>query len=193
MSEIQRNGDWLETFTGIKFHVMQPSAEEVCIEDIAHALSMIPRFGGQARRFYSVAAHSLHVLSMALRHSVADVKTERGSRIARYCLLHDAAEAYLGDMVRPLKLSMPDYRAAEERVFDCILARFGLSRGDEPHFLKTIDNMALATEARDLVLSGGTEWRLGVIPDFISEVNHDSPGFLEQGFIDRYTSLCEGK
>jgi hypothetical protein len=88
------DGDWISTYTG-QFHPFAPQADEVRIVDIAHSLSMLCRFNGHCRRFYSVAEHSYWVADRLLH--------EFGSDVALVGLLHDAAEAYLGDIVRPLK------------------------------------------------------------------------------------------
>lgn len=95
---MDRRGGWMQTYTGKAFYPLDPRPDEVCIDDIAHALSQIPRFGGHARRHYSVAQHSWHMSCLF------------GNPLLAYqALLHDAQEAYLGDIVQPLKscLQMP--------------------------------------------------------------------------------------
>jgi len=105
MSSNGRSADgWFLTASGKRFWPLDPRPEDICIEDIAHALSHICRFGGHVREPYSVAQHSV-IVSMI-------VKPEN----ALYGLLHDAAEAYAGDMVRPLKRGMPAYRSIESAV-----------------------------------------------------------------------------
>lgn len=82
------------TYTGRKFDLLNPDPSMICIEDIAHALSLKCRWGGHTSRFYSVAEHSLNVMS-------------RVSEAAKFeALLHDAAEAYLGDIASPFKDSL---------------------------------------------------------------------------------------
>jgi hypothetical protein len=83
--------DWIQTYTGKQFHFLDPRPDEICIEDIAHALANTCRYGGHTARFYSVAEHSVYVSCYALPDH------------ALYALLHDAAEAYLGDTPSPLK------------------------------------------------------------------------------------------
>lgn len=183
---VTRKGDWIETFTGRAFYPMDPRAEDVEIVDIAHALSMIPRFGGHSQGFYSVAAHSLHVERMAMRC----YPSEADKKALLYCLLHDAAEAYIGDMVRPLKRSMPDFVEVEARILDCVMERFGLSLADKPDYLNSIDNMALASEARALVRSQGIKWKLGVVPD-TAKIMEDSPLRFKNSFLERFRALSE--
>lgn len=137
---VSRAGGWLCTATGREFWPLDPRPEEVDIEDIAHALSLACRFAGHCSRLYTVGEHSL----LVARH----VPPED----ALWGLLHDAAEAYLPDMPRPLK-RLPEfawYRQAERRVMDAICDRFGLPR-TEPESVKAADLRALATEARDLM------------------------------------------
>lgn len=92
-----RRGEWILTFSGERFYPFSPAPEEVKTKDIAHALANICRFNGHTRGFYSVAAHSVHVSRLV------------PPEFALEALLHDAAEAYVGDMVRPLKRGLPAF------------------------------------------------------------------------------------
>lgn len=139
----------IRTFTGIDFDLSAPAPEMVDIRDIAHALARVCRFNGHTRGDpYSVAQHSLAV-SIRASHAA-------GREAARLGLLHDAAEAYLGDMTAPLKRLMPDYVALEREVEAAIARRFGLwppvsvpiSARDA---VREADRRMLATEARDLM------------------------------------------
>jgi len=142
----ERVGDWTQTYSGRAFWPLDPRPEDVCIEDIAHQLAMVCRFGGAVRTFYSVAEHCVRV---SLACDAAD---------ARWGLLHDASEAYAGDMVRPLKLLMPDYKAAETRIQRAVCTRFGLS-AHEPDSVKRADSQLLFTEARDLMAHPPNKWK----------------------------------
>lgn len=156
----QRVGDWMSMASGRVFWPLDPRADEVHIDDIAQALSNVCRFGGRCSEFYSVAQHSVWVARY--------VELRRPGRplLALHALLHDAAEAYLGDVVRPLKPAMVVERAGtyelfavtEDRVMATILARFGLEPLDFVDYghIKFADNVALATEARDLM--GDPRW-----------------------------------
>lgn len=148
MSKTSRDGDyWMETFTGRKFWPLDPSAEDVCIEDIAHALSLICRFGGHVREFYSVAQHSCYV---------ADIVFAREPQHALVALMHDAAEAYTGDVVRPIKRGNPVYGAAEAAVWSCIAKRFGLPV-ELPAVVKWADNVVLWNEHAQ-IMNGKNVW-----------------------------------
>jgi hypothetical protein len=142
-----RVGDWMQTYTGRQFWPLDPRPEEVFIEDIAHALSMLCRFGGHCLRYYSVAEHSIYV-SRLLPPEVALVG-----------LLHDATEAYVADVPRPLKRFIPGYKEVEEAVWLAVARRFGLPSA-VPVEVKSADNAALATEAIQVMASPPSPWCL---------------------------------
>jgi 5'-deoxynucleotidase YfbR-like HD superfamily hydrolase len=139
------------TVTGKLFSFLDPDPDEICLEDIAHGLSNLCRFNGQTRAYYSVAQHSVIVSQWCNR---AD---------ALWGLLHDAAEAYLGDVVSPIKrnLGMEKYRLAEEVVMRAIADRYGLpwedhsdaedKSGPEPMSVKLADRLAVYLELRDIM------------------------------------------
>jgi len=135
------------TASGISFNLLQPDPDTIVIEDIAHALSHICRFTGHTRAFYSVAEHS--VLTSHLVPSI----------YALEALLHDAAEAYVGDVSSPLKALLPEYRAIEERVDQAIRRRFCLPV-KQAQCVKDADLKMLATEKRDLMPCSGEDWAL---------------------------------
>lgn len=145
--ERQRIGDWIQTFTGKQFWPLDPSEDEISIYDIAHSLSMQCRFNGHCNRFYSVAEHCVRV------------SVECPPEDALWGLLHDASEAYLSDIPRPLKrlTEFVKYRESEFFLQSVIYARFGL-RGPEPAVVKRMDNVLLATEKRDLMSEPPEEW-----------------------------------
>jgi hypothetical protein len=142
---VDGRGDWMCTFSGRRFWPCDPQPEDVCIEDIAHALSLENRYGGHLPAPYPVAQHCL----IAARIS----RDVLGGTIADELdtLMHDAAEAYLKDIPRPLKRSLPGYKTLELRVEAVIARRFGL-RHPMPPIVKRADvgKIALAVERRDL-------------------------------------------
>lgn len=142
-----RYGDWMETFTGRRFWPLDPREDEVCIEDIAHALSMLCRFGGHCREFYSVAQHSCHV---------ADMVAARSPEHALVALMHDAEEAYVGDIIRPIKRSYPPIAQAGSQVWEVITRRFKLPLV-LPDVVKWADNVMLRNEHAQL-MDGRNEW-----------------------------------
>lgn len=127
----------IRTFTGREFNLASPTPEQVFIEDIAHALSQLCRFTGHTNQFYSVAQHSVAV---SLR-----VPKE----FALWGLLHDAAEAYVGDMSSPLKSICPEYRGIEHNIMAAVCERFGLPYL-EPLVVKEADYAECRAEAEML-------------------------------------------
>ena len=123
--------------SGRSFFPLDPREDEIFIEDIADSLSNLCRYNGHCKPFYSVAQHSLHVMSL-----VPD-------EYKMTALLHDVTEAYLGDMIRPIKVVMPEFREIENRLYSVIARKFGL-HDPVPECVKHADNIALATEIRDL-------------------------------------------
>ena len=133
-------GNWITTYTGKKFHFLAPQPEEIDIEDIAHALSLTCRFAGQCKSFYSVAEHSIRV---------ADIVPEQ---YKLHALLHDASEAYLPDLPRPIKAGLPYFKEMENVILRAVWNKFIPSGVYENYgVIKEADNILLATEARDLM------------------------------------------
>lgn len=115
-----RRGDFIQTFTGGQFWPLDPRADEIDIRDIAHALAMQCRYAGHCIRFYSVAEHSVLVARWLL--------PRYGAAIALAGLLHDASEAYLVDVPRPIKPALEGYKRIENQVYAVIAQRFNLPR-----------------------------------------------------------------
>lgn len=147
-----RVGDWMQAFLGGRFWPMDPRPDEIHLIDIAHALSNICRYGGHCERFYSVAEHCVHT-----------------SRIVRVgieaeALMHDASEAYLADLPRPIKRALPDYKVAEAKWEIAIARRFGLFQ-HLPPAVKTADNQMLRIEARAIMKDPPAAWYMEDIPE----------------------------
>jgi hypothetical protein len=135
-------GDWMQTYSGLRFYPRDPRSADIDPVDIAHALSLLCRYGGHVDRFYSVAEHCV-----LMSHAVAPEH-------ALAALLHDATEAYLGDVVRPLKLQLPQYGAIEERVWGVVAIHFGLELS-LPREVKEADNRILIDERTALMPRAG--------------------------------------
>lgn len=141
-----RKGDWMQTYSGGMFWPLDPRAEDVKIEDIAHALSNKCRYNGHCSRFYSVAEHSVHIAEWLYKQG-------QGPVVALWGLMHDAGEAYLPDIIRPVKVQpeMAHMRAIEKNVMDAICEAFGMDK-TEPRIVKETDNRILLDE-RDALMS----------------------------------------
>ncbi len=152
-------GPWIQTYTGRQFFPLSPEPEDVCPVDIAHALSCQARFSGHTRGGpYSVAQHSLLVASAV----------PAWFRLA--ALLHDAAEAYLVDLPRPLKHGTyigPHFAAFEARIARAIGERFDVFLDPTAPDVHVADMRALATERRDLMMPEPAQW--GDLPPPLEE------------------------
>lgn len=169
-----RTSDWILTFTGRQFWPLDPRVDDVCIEDIAHALANTCRFCGHSKHFYSVAQHSVLVAETVAASldaaadrsapSMARAEIHRGA--IRWALLHDASEAYLHDITRPLKRTDvfgEGYAKAERRLMRVIATKFNLM-GEQPEVVEMVDGMLLATEIRDLMLTNSHPMALDFDP-----------------------------
>lgn len=177
----ERRGAWMQTFTGRQFYPLDPRAQDVHPADIAHALSLICRYGGHVDRFYSVAEHCF-----LLSHAVAP-------KHALWALLHDATEAYVGDMVRPLKHYMADYCEVEDRVAWAIAERFKLDP-TMPTEVKDADNRILLDERAVLMPGTRHPWvqdTNGTQPLDVLVSGWD-PKYAEHMYIRRLNELWTG-
>jgi hypothetical protein len=153
-----RVGGAILTASGGVFWPLDPRPDEVELADIAHALSHLCRFTGHVRAFYSVAEHACHV------HDLLELDGHDGNT-CRWGLLHDASEAYIGDVARPTKMAGEGfgtaYRDVEQRLMDVIAQRYGLRPTLQPAVVKAADDRLLITERRDLmppVAAAALQW-----------------------------------
>lgn len=168
--------DWIGTASGRKFYPLDPKPEDVCIEDIAHHLANICRFTGATRAFYSVAQHCV----------VGSLFCE----LPLDFLLHDASEAYLNDLARPVKhdVSLCGYRLAEMNLQHLLCQVFGLA-WPVPPCVKQMDDRMCETERRDL-MPPTPEWTLGVEP-LPHSITPWTPEIARQQFLNRFYSLTQ--
>ncbi len=138
----------IRTNSGLYINVFDTDPDTITIEDIAHALSMIPRFGGHLNRFYSVAQHSVLCFNLAIPY---------GFEYALAALLHDGSEAYILDMPTPIKQGLPDYKGTENKLMGVIAKKFGFEYPLNP-VIKKVDAEALEIEWENLVINDNDEF-----------------------------------
>lgn len=181
---------WFQTRSGQVFDFEDPSPDAINIEDIAHALSKQCRFNGHCIEFYSVAQHSCYVCDI-ITH-----RNWRSKRVQLAALLHDAAEAYTGDMVAPLKYILPGFRRVEKRVEQAIWEKF--FNGTTPermgiaNEIRRADMIMLATEKRDLMEPCWKEWEVleGIEP-MKSQIEAWTIETARREFLSRFRRLHE--
>lgn len=174
----ERRGDWMQTYTGLQFWPLDPREDEVDIRDIAHSLSMQCRYGGHSLRFYSVAEHSVHMARM--------VSPEN----ALWALLHDAAEAYLADVPRPLKRHLPGYKEAENQVMRAICDHFGLPH-EMPAEVHKADERILSDEIHQNMTP--MAWHAKHALPLGVELQFWEPPTAELYFMDTFRKLVRGE
>lgn len=180
-----RTGDWMQTFTGRQFWPLDPRVDEVDPLDVAHALGYQCRYAGHVRRFYSVAEHCILMsLVMPTRE------------LALAALLHDAAEAYVVDVPRPLKRHLYGYAQIEDRVLGVVLQRFGLQFDRDEHGLlelpaevKDADNRILLDERDQLMAPPPESWSLDHLEPLGVGISSLPPHRAAEAYLARLESL----
>jgi hypothetical protein len=142
----ERVTDYIRTYTGKKFYPLEPRPEDICIEDISHALSRIVRFTGHCEKLYTVGEHSIRCAFLAHDEGYS-------VKLQLYALLHDASEAYCSDVNRPLKQNLPEYIKIEDNVMDKVWEHFNLPKPTEEEYrlIKLLDNTLLINEMKQLM------------------------------------------
>jgi hypothetical protein len=173
-----RKGDWMQTIGERKFYPMDPRPEEVFIEDIAWSLAHQARYNGHARLFYSVAEHSI-LVSEALA----------GTGMEFAGLMHDATEAYVTDVPRPLKRYLTNYAEIEDNVWRAIAKRYDLP-AELPEAVKDADNAVLMAE-KPVLLGTKFAWAKLAEPAAVTIRGLD-PLSAYSAFLARFYALTNG-
>lgn len=176
------NKDFIITYTKTRFSPLAAKEEDINIHDIAHALSLMCRANGHIKHFYSVAQHSINCAIEASARGLSE-------RIQLACLLHDASEAYLSDVTRPIKRNLPQYLVFEEALQSKIFIKFQLSdlTEEEQGHVKNIDDTLLYYEFLELM----GEMIFPEEPQLTSSLSFDRVDFehVERQFINMYKML----
>lgn len=168
---------WMGTFTGRSFFPLDPNPDDIVIEDIAHALANTCRYGGHVRTFYSVAEHAV-LLSQFVRYD------------PRWALMHDATEAYMADLIRPLKHAVTGYREAEDYLMSVIAKKFDLTPGPMPAEVREADLRIVLDEKEALMAATPLPWSAleGYLPLGV-RVEGWSPVRAKATFLRRFEEL----
>jgi hypothetical protein len=176
--------DHITTFTGEFFHPLEPEIEKIKVEDIAHALSLMCRANGHIHSFFSVAQHSINCC-------VEAEAREYSKRIQLACLLHDASEAYISDITRPVKKELPRYLEIEDNLQGVIFNKFFKVplTDDELKKVFEIDDAMLYHEFLHFM----NLEVMNIKPELINKPSFDFKHFktVENTFIDKFNCLFE--
>ena len=142
---------WMETVSGARFEFLAPKSDQIVIEDIATALSRTARYGGHSKRVYYVAEHCVLMAEWVLAQSWGD------PRMALTALHHDDAEAYIGDLPRPAKQQVPQFKDLELGIDEAIARKFN-TEWPFPAWLKTCDTAILVDERAQVMNLSRNKW-----------------------------------
>lgn len=174
-----RKGDWLQTYTGKAFWPFDPHLDEIDIFDIAHSLAHQCRYAGHCIRFYSVAEHCLHVSRLCSQENKL------------WGLLHDATEAYLVDLPRPIKWHLPDYKVIEAELESVIASKFNLSL-PIPLEVKLIDDCILDLEREQNMSEPPYDWQVHNHLGVYVRIQNWDPIKAEDEFLNEFLRLSKG-
>lgn len=167
----------IKVASGHYVDLLNPEPESIDIKSIAAALSKVCRFGGHSPRFYSVAEHCIHATVLA-------TKSEFTGDALRAVFLHDAAEAYIGDMVKPLKVMIPAYEEFERRIEGAIQVAFDVDFDRWHKTIKRFDRAMLKAEKVSMWPEDAETWSgFGEIPDVAVEFQFWTPETAESQFL----------
>jgi uncharacterized protein len=137
----ERIGDYIKVNSGRRFYILDPRPEDITVEDIAHALSNLCRFTGHGKRFYSVGEHSILCARVARKMGLPTLQQ-------LYCLCHDASEAVMNDLARPVKQNIPQYKEIEDKIMSVMWEVLNIPKPSKEDYeiVKVVDNTLLVNE-----------------------------------------------
>ncbi|NLK76728.1 MAG: DUF429 domain-containing protein [Clostridiales bacterium] len=178
--------DYILTYTKTKFYPLEPIADDIKIEDIAHSLALMTRANGHFKHFYSVAQHAINCYKEAKVRGYSE-------RVQLGCLLHDASESYISDLTRPVKGQLHGYLIIEEKLQNLIYEKYGLGdlTEEEKNQVKYFDDALLYFEF--MVLMGVPIF--DTLPEKHMEHDFSQRDFsnVENEFIYIFNRLTKGK
>ncbi len=175
--------DTMTLFSGKIFNPTSPDPAQIAISDIAHALSLLCRGNGHIKYFYSVAQHSINCAKEAQARNYS-------THIQFYCLMHDASEAYLADIIRPVKKHISQYYIIEKTLQDQVYLKYThrLPTDNEYDFVGKVDDQILAYELNTL-MNGHHSFDTSTIKGDLS-LEQKPFSVVEQEFIEMFNQLC---
>lgn len=168
------------TFSGQQLYPLDPRPEEISVEDIAHGLANTCRYGGQCQFYYSVGTHSIYVSRELDAY---------GPEMQLYGLFHDAAEAYITDVPRPLKNELDGYESVEHDILDAVWESLGITPPTETQWQTVMeaDDQLFYYESETLL----AEFDPPTVPSFSYELSPCLPREVRKQFLDRAAKLRE--
>ncbi len=174
----------MSTYTGKTIDLQALKTKDIAIEDIAHGLSNCCRYVGQCSEFYSVAEHS---------YRMAQYLEAQGRKkpLCLLALLHDASEAYLGDLHTDLKAILPEYKALEKQVMSLILRRYNCWSAPTSDYMKIVKDLdiKIRTAEVEYLLTGVDAFSWKLVPFDYKIVSTASPGKAESEFLKMFDKL----
>ena len=175
---MQKKTNWIQTYSGIKFYPLEPDLDKITIIDIAHALSLLCRYNGHCSKFYSIAQHSVIISKLCSEEN------------ALCGLLHDAAEAYISDIPRPVKHRLLGFEEIENNLLSVIFERFNVS-GTITDEIKELDARICLNEGQAL-MKDTSDWVLAKDFDPIDNLIIESVDWYiaKNMFLNRFYELA---
>ncbi len=192
--EINKDDVYIAVFSGNKFYPFNPKTEDICVVDIAHSLANQCRYSGHTKRYYSVAEHSL-LVSQQLDYD---------DTLAKWGLLHDAAEAYITDVPRPIKQLFPEVNKTEGRILEVVAEKYNLP-WPIPKEVHHIDQRMIYNEApalmkmplEEMIAFPGTQYDLEKEISLLKmdnlHISGWSPPAAKMYFLHRFDELWFGE
>ncbi len=159
---------WIETFQGHQFYFRNPTPESIDLLDICHSLAMQCRYCGHTKKFYSVAEHSVMMARWMLEEGYS-------IEVALQALFHDAAEAYISDIPRPVKVTLPSFKELENLLDEAIFAKFNIRYPFDP-IIKEADSRILVDERAQMMRQTDNPWAT----DNLKAMEIDLQGWLPE-------------
>lgn len=171
------------TYTGIKFNILRPTVDMIEPEDIARGLAHKPHYSGFSPKFFSIAEHSLLVCEFYGMHNPIDYIGQLQA------LLHDASEAYTGDMIKPLKNLLPNFVLIENRIQSVVFTKYGIDQKKRKSKIKEFDNHIQDIEADAFYHRDS----LSLIGEYLvnKHINYLSPSDAYKAFWEKYNFLID--